>query len=159
MALDSPPVVVKQATPMTAESEALLSEALGKKPAVPTPPALSTQDVQRLEKSSLKKGRNKKKPPELSLEASFEEPTRPKYIHIGSPARIKREASNVARTVVSAFQEMGAKAIARRPDKRVIKDAQKAGRHARDMHDALNDDDTAEGVRKREAALAAASRP
>ena len=81
----------------------------------------------------------------------------PRYVSLGSPARIRREASNVARAVVSAFVEAGARAIARRPggDQRVISEAMEAGKHTKTMHDALKPDTRAQ----EEAALAAASKP
>jgi hypothetical protein len=104
-------------------------------------------------------------PPPISLDAevtgSGSSPTSPdqppRYVSLGSPARIRREASNVARAVVSAFVEAGARAIARRPggDQRVIAEAMEAGKHTKTMHDALKPDTRAQ----EEAALAAASKP
>ena len=114
---------------------------------------------------SKKKKRPAQPPPPISLDAevtgsgssptSLDQP--PRYVSLGSPARIRREASNVARAVVSAFVEAGARAIARRPggDQRVIAEAMEAGKHTKTMHDALKPDTRAQ----EEAALAAASKP
>jgi hypothetical protein len=102
---------------LSAEAAALLAEALSSPAAVAPPPPIVAQQSSAASISSTGKS--------------------PSFITLGSPARIRREASNVARTIVSAFQEQGARAIARRPggDKKVIREGQKAGRKSKTMHD------------------------
>ena len=104
-------------------------------------------------------------PPPISAQSSTgssaEEPKPPSHVFLGSPARIRREASNVARAVVSAFGEMGARAIAKRDggDAKTIRQSEKAGRSTKTMDNALNDLTPEQMEAQENARLVAMSRP